>query len=197
MTLVKPAAGIIVVCSCMCLCAPRSGASGGQVDREQAALVEFNRRVNRYATLHRTLEGPVPTPAVSSDPAEIRAAMDTLAASIVRARPSARMGDVITGDATGIIRDVIQRTFKGSGRELLAIVEEEEAGGFVPLPRVNARWPEGAASSMVPPKILEQLPRLPQELQYRFRSRHLVLWDMHADLIVDVLPNAIGRVTTP
>lgn len=197
MTFVKPAAGIVLVCSCMCLCAPRPVAQGVPVDAEQAALVEFNRRVNAYVTLHRTLEGPVPTPAVSADPAEIRAAMDALAARIVRARPFARMGDVITGDVSAIMREVIYRAFPGSGRELLAIIDEEQRGGSVPLPRVNSRWPEGAAFSMVPPKILEQLPRLPAELQYRFRRRHLVLWDMHADLIVDVLPNAIGRLTAP
>lgn len=189
---------VFILACCVFVCAPqRPRASQGQADTEQPALADFNRRVQAYATLHRTLEGPVPTPSVSSDPAEIRRAMDALAAQLVRARLFAKMGDVFTPQVAPIVRNLVRRSFAGSGRELLAIVQEEEAEGTPPVPRINTRWPEGAGFSLVPPKILAALPRLPDELQYRFRGRHLVLWDMHADLIVDVLPNVIQRVTIP
>jgi hypothetical protein len=42
----------------------------------------------------------------------------------------------------------------------------------------------------VPPQLIRALPQLPPELQYRIVGRALVLWDHHADLIVDVLPGA-------
>lgn len=48
----------------------------------------------------------------------------------------------------------------------------------------------------MPPKLLLALPLLPEELEYLFVNRDLVLWDWHADLIIDVLPNAIPRDTT-
>ncbi len=41
------------------------------------------------------------------------------------------------------------------------------------------------------PCVLDALPRLPHELQYRFVGRDLVLVDTHADLVVDILRNAV------
>ena len=43
----------------------------------------------------------------------------------------------------------------------------------------------------MPPDLLAVFPRLPSELDYRFVHRDLVLWDVRADLIVDVLRDAI------
>jgi hypothetical protein len=42
----------------------------------------------------------------------------------------------------------------------------------------------------VPPQLLQVLPPLPPELQYRIIGRSLVLWDHHANLVVDYLPGA-------
>jgi hypothetical protein len=41
------------------------------------------------------------------------------------------------------------------------------------------------------PFLLEALPHLPHELQYRMIGRDLVLVDTHADLVVDIMRNAI------
>jgi hypothetical protein len=49
---------------------------------------------------------------------------------------------------------------------------------------------------MVWPSILCALPPLPDELQYRFAGRTLILWDVHADLIVDLLPGALPAPST-
>ena len=35
------------------------------------------------------------------------------------------------------------------------------------------------------------LPKLPEDLEYRFVSRTMILLDTHANLIVDFVPNAI------
>ena len=43
----------------------------------------------------------------------------------------------------------------------------------------------------VPPCVLAALPELPQELQYRFLGRDLLLVDIGANLIVDILPAAV------
>jgi len=39
--------------------------------------------------------------------------------------------------------------------------------------------------------LLEALPPLPVELQYRFIGRDLLLVDVEADLVIDILPNAL------
>ena len=43
----------------------------------------------------------------------------------------------------------------------------------------------------VPPNILAALPRLPEDLEFRFVNRHMILLDVHANIIVDYVVNAI------
>jgi hypothetical protein len=45
----------------------------------------------------------------------------------------------------------------------------------------------------MPPQVLEGLPRLPDELEYRFLGDRLILMDVHARTIVDLIDNALGR----
>jgi hypothetical protein len=61
-------------------------------------------------------------------------------------------------------------------------------------PRVNANYPETAALATVPPLILQRLQRLPDGIEYRFMGRDLILRDTKANLIVDVLPEAVPTV---
>jgi len=157
---------------------------------ESAAIAQFNKSVQAYADLHRKLEGPVPTVSVSNDMAEIRAAMAALAKKIRAARPQARRGDVFTPPVTAEFRKLIREGCGGSYKELLEIVNEESDPN-VKTPKVNDPWPEGAAFSMIPPQVLCRLPVLPPELEYRFVNRDLVLRDLHADIVVDVLVNAV------
>lgn len=46
--------------------------------------------------------------------------------------------------------------------------------------RINGRYPGRLPLSTVPPNVLAALPRLPDDLQYRFVGRHLVLLDAGA-----------------
>jgi hypothetical protein len=75
-----------------------------------------------------------------------------------------------------------------------ADVREAEAlegvnAAMVPL-RVNGTFPWIYATSMFP-CVLNALPPLPPELQYRVVGNTLVLIDVHASLIVDLLPYAL------
>ena len=159
---------------------------------EQAVVAEFGRRARAYVELHRRIEGPVPTVAVSSDPGEIRKAMDKLGDAIRVERARAQQGDIFTPDIAALLRRRIRESGSGDFRALLVMVHEDEA----PLPRaaVNAKWP-GERFPFMPPRLLLALPWLPEELEYLFLNRDLVLWDWHADVIVDVIPNAIPQDT--
>ena len=61
-----------------------------------AATAVFQKRVNDYVTMHRMLEGPLPTLEVSTDMRKVQAAMDALAVRIQAARKDARQGDIFT-----------------------------------------------------------------------------------------------------
>ena len=75
---------------------------------DAAAVEELGRRVAEYAELHRRIEGPVPTIKVSSDPAEIRRAVDALGSRIRKARASARRGDIFSPEITAMLRRRIE-----------------------------------------------------------------------------------------
>jgi hypothetical protein len=56
---------------------------------------------------------------------------------------------------------------------------------------INGQYIPAAPLSTVPPTVLLQLPPLPEELEYRFVGRTLILRDSIANLIVDFIPNAV------
>ena len=43
----------------------------------------------------------------------------------------------------------------------------------------------------VPPQVLAALPKLPEDLEYRFIGDRLILHDIHAHTIVDLIDDAI------
>ena len=59
-----------------------------------------------------------------------------------------------------------------------------------PVPQVNARIPVGR-NTRPWPALLPELPALPPELEYRVVGSALVLVDVHADLVLDVLKDAL------
>jgi hypothetical protein len=68
-------------------------------------------------------------------------------------------------------------------------MEADDEGGWPPL-TVNGAFPWLAGNAMWP-FMIETLPALPAELEYRFVGRDLVLLDVRAELVVDILPAAL------
>jgi hypothetical protein len=159
-----------------------------------AAVQRFERSIADYAALRRDVACTVPALEVSDDAWAIRRAIDALAHAIRAARPDAAAGDIFRADVAAVFRSHIQRTFLDHGYDtavLLAEINEDvegEAAGGIPV--VNGPFP-WARGSMMLPSVLAALPPLPDELQYRFVDRDLVLVDVDAGLVVDVLPDAL------
>jgi hypothetical protein len=163
------------------------------------ATQTFQERVAQYVTLHRLLEGPLPPLLVGHDLAPVREAMRALQMRIQRARVNAAQGDIITADVARMFRRYIATCLtREEWAALFAELSYDEQGRPVAVPpvlHVNMVWPEEVAFEFVPPQLLQVLPPLPPELQYRIIGRALVLWDHHANLIVDVLPGAFVNET--
>jgi hypothetical protein len=162
--------------------------------QEIVATQGFEARVNDYVVLHRLLEGPLPPLRMTRDITTVQASMCELALRIQLARVNARQGDLITPDVAQMFRRRIVASLPPE--EWAAIfadnAEEEEDVRLGPPPalHVNTEWPEQVLFGFVPPQLLAMLPLLPPELQYRIIGNSLVLWDHHANLIVDFLPGA-------
>ena len=57
--------------------------------------------------------------------------------------------------------------------------------------QVNGEYPQVSALQSTPPTLLSDLPKLPSDLEYRIVGRELILLDSTANLIIDLLPDAL------
>ena len=159
----------------------------------------FLQRINDYAALHRRLEGPLPPEVITADPEALLASRRALAEAIREARPDAVQGDIFSPAIAQYFRLAIADALWDGGIDdmrAIAMAEIHETGPAV-VARVNGDYPAGGPLSSVPNCLLVALPPLPRELQYRFVGTDLILWDVHAGLIVDFVPRALPETTVP
>jgi hypothetical protein len=166
--------------------APQSATEQGVLEQD------FARRVGAYVELHRHIERLLPEEVVTSDPARLLAPRLALAREMRAARHGARRGDIFAPPLEKYFRTLIARTLQRAGiRDLLTTIEDENT---VHTPAsVNGEYPAGRSLPCMPPSLLAALPPLPPELRYSFVGRDLILWDVHAGLIVDFVPRAVPR----
>jgi hypothetical protein len=161
---------------------------------ELVATQGFEERINQYVALHRLLELPLARLQPTLDMSRIHASMQALTLRIRVVRTNAQQGDLITPAVARMFRRRIATCLPAAEwAAILAANAEDEEGvpaGPPPALHVNMEWPEQVPFGFVPPQMLAALPRLPAELQYRIIGNALVLWDHHANLIVDFLPGA-------
>jgi hypothetical protein len=177
------------------LCASAAHAQGPQanapsqtltVQPGRDSLAGFTGRVETYAALRAELERGLPIREITTDSAAIRRAMETLAARIRAARASAQEGDVFTPAVAASVKQTL--VAKVSTYTCLGIVDDNP-GEFTH--HVNDGYPDARTLSTVPPNVLAALPALPDDLQYRFVGRHLILLDARSGLIVDEVRYAL------
>ena len=170
----------------------------GQFLEDLVATQNFQRSVAEYVVLHQLLEHEVPPVLVTPDIGQIQSAVRALRMRIQAARVTAQQGDMITAEVARMFRRRIATCLTPEQwKAVLADQAWDEEGEPVEPPPlyVNMEWPEQVPFDFVPPQLLQSLPKLPQGLQYRIIGRSLVLWDHHANLIVDFLPGAFVPTT--
>lgn len=171
-----------------------AGASARQGESEDAALRRVQARVDEYVVLRRDATHRLPAPAISSDARTIVRAVDMAADAIRAVRPDAKAGDIFDARAGDVLRARIRNELRAQNHdpaEILAFMLEYDGGPPLapPPPAVNGRvswtWP-----SFMVPCLFGVLPALPPELEYRFVERDLILIDVDANLVVDILEDA-------
>ena len=143
------------------------------------------------AALHRRAAASLPPLTPSADVKWLMHARANLSFAIIAARPNARQGDVFTTPVATAFRAVIREALANVDVEAMLwdLYEECEVPSRYRL-QVNGGYP-GWATHEMPIVLLDALPILPEGIVYRLVDRHLVIWDVDADLIVDVLPDAL------
>jgi hypothetical protein len=167
-----------------------AGARQTRTNPDAQVLADFQKRVESYVELHKKLQKKGASIRETADPAKIQAAQQGLAERIRAARQTAKPGDIFTPEVQKVFRRLLTPELRGSGAAETKESIKEDAPKGVPL-KVNAEYPENAPLPTVPPNLLAALPKLPEQLEYRFVNRDLILRDVQANLIVDFMRNAI------
>jgi len=153
---------------------------------DQAAMRVFAERIDRYARLRSRLEEPLP--AFVEERRNAWSSILTrryLASAIRTARPRAQLGDIFGPPVAAALRRVLVSTIHEIDVEGLV---KDEPGVAVDL-AVNEPVPAWALSQ-VPGPLVARLPALPEGIEYRMVNGILILWDRHADIVIDALPHA-------
>lgn len=163
----------------------------GDPPGQAQALVEFDMAVNDYARLHRRLEPAWPPPWLMADPEQIERAAGALRKAIRAARPEAVPGSLFTLAVAEVFRSRIAAALREHDDDMKVPVlqPDESVGEDGWAPAVHDAWPWGTPGTTWP--ILSLLPPLPPELEYRVVGRDLILLDVHAALVVDLLNGAL------
>jgi hypothetical protein len=156
---------------------------------EDPRFKDFFDRVRAYIKIHNAADGRVPSLKETSDPQKISTREKALADEIRTERAGAHQGDVFSPSAAKEIGVVVAEDFNSRPlKDQKAILVE------VPMkapPSINTDYPTTLPLATVPPSLLLKMPTLPEELEYRFLGRHLILRDIKANLIVDFIPDVV------
>jgi hypothetical protein len=154
----------------------------------EGVVTEFNHRVEEYVALRKQLSGTLKKVPDKASPKEIDAYQRALLALVAKARTDAKQGDVFQPDMQKFVRGLIRNVLAGpDGPKIRGSLMDENPMGVKIA--VNDRYPDTIPMSTMPPDVLSALPKLPENLEYRFVGNRLILLDVEAHLVVDFVDN--------
>jgi hypothetical protein len=156
------------------------------------ALATMNDRIKEYIALHQKLERTLPPVPKDATPEQIDENQRALEKLVRANRSTAKPGDIFAPMAQPVIKRLLATVFGGpDGKQLKASIMDENPVGIKLA--VNARYPDAVPLSTVPPEVLQTLPKLPEELQYRFIGNRLIILDAHAHVVADFIEDALPK----
>jgi hypothetical protein len=186
--------------------ATKEKAAEENANPDALVLADFQKRLDAYMAIHKAAAKDAPPLKETNNPAEIKATQDALGAKIRAARATAKAGDIVTAEIQNKFRRLMYPVVTSSapqgtaGREVKKDVKEglkenteerKEEGGKPVVLKVNATYPDDTPLPTTPPQVLMNLPKLPEQLEYRIIGKNLIIRDVEANIIVDFVPNAI------
>jgi hypothetical protein len=163
-------------------------------DREQlavneygAAVKEFRDRAQAYLDQQKDIAKGLPPLKNTDDAAELTSREDELGKRIALARATAKPGDFIGRDLEPYVREAIKKDWANRPSDARVAVGEDAPRSD--LAKINAAYPKDQPLATAPASLLAALPPLPEGLEYRLVGRHLIVRDVTANLVIEVLPN--------
>jgi hypothetical protein len=162
------------------------------VNTQGAATLEFKKRIDAYIKIHNEADAKVPSLRKTDDPKEISDREKALGEMIMTLRAGARPGEIFAPDYQPYFIRIVQDDFKQrSAEDRKALIVELPAKMKVDI---NTVYPTTIALATFPPLLLRKLPNLPPDLEYRIVGRSLILRDVKANLIVDILRDVVPTI---
>ena len=168
----------------------------GPLSPEDArALATMNDRLKEYVDLHIRVERSLPPLPKEATPVQIDTNQRAFEKLVREARAAAKPGDIFTPEARPVIKRLLATVFGGpDGKQLKASIMDENPVDPVALKlRVNGRYPDTVPLATIPPQVLQTLPKLTEDLEYRFIGDWLILLDVHAHVIADFIDDALPK----
>jgi len=157
---------------------------------DATVLAEFKAKVEKYVAVRDTLIDHTAPLKKTDDPGGITAAERALAEKIRQTRPGAKQGEFFTPATVAAFRRMMSPALKGpEGPENKNAIKDDVPEN-VPF-RIDGEYPKQETVSTVAPDVLLHLPALPDNVQYRFVGKHLILYDARANTVIDYFLNAI------
>jgi hypothetical protein len=167
-----------------------------QTDRDADALQQWTLGLEGYLVLREQALQTLP-PRRLADARELLERSRALASAIRARRADAQPGELFTMDVRRTFRKLIAHALTDhqiAVNDLMASLRAEALPGEFRL-AINQLFPWQLGAAM-PPCVLDALPALPDALQFRLVGRDLILIDLDANLVIDVLPEALPRAAT-
>jgi hypothetical protein len=156
---------------------------------------EFNKRVDAYTTMAKAVADSMPKIPKEATPQQIDQDQRAFQKRVVQARGNAQPGDIFTPEMQTYVRTLLADVFAGplGAAERKAVHDEPHPV----TPVVDERYPDEVPLATMPPKMLANLPTLPDGLEYRFVHNDLILMDVHAHVILDFIDGAMAPAPAP
>jgi hypothetical protein len=154
------------------------------------AIAEFNANVRAYCLLRDEIG--MPSDRIFGDPEDLVILRDVLRHAMQERRPFARSGEIFTAGPAAVFRHIIAATAASENVALKDVVRAMRAdrapGAIRPVVNEPYDWRLGA---WMWPALLLELPPLPVDVEYRIVGSDLILIDLRAGLVVDILNDAL------
>ena len=160
-------------------------------DPTKAIFEAFSKRIDDYMKVRKTVVDSVGDLDPTKSQAEITTRATQLANGVIAARAQAKPGDIFTPEFSALIATLIKQEYSRRADSVQETREDQqdELPDFVP--KVNMLYPTTYPLATFPATLLPLLPKLPEQLEYRVVQNYLVLRDVEANVILDIMPNAV------
>jgi hypothetical protein len=159
------------------------------------ALATMNDRLKEYLDVRDKIERSLPKLPKEATPQQIDKNQRALEKLVREARATAKTGDIFTPEARPVIQRLLASVFGGpDGKQLkAAIMDDNQAKPSAVKLVVNGRYPDAVPLATVPPQVLQTLPKLTEDLEYRFIGDSLILLDVRAHVIADFIEDIVPK----